>query len=193
MILNNVNHCAAALKQVIQSRAICILGQFKTWLRKDISDLMMTVLFQTRGRTRNPPDVQQFNEPIIILNLLAFELITVKLTAKTNTQNRVIFGNYPLIEGWVMSLVTASVFSLINPPLKTEADEGSCPQICILSSLISPNASAPASYFLGEPSTQNTTDVARGHEKNDTHTASRQGKKRREVYFLDLTYIDSGQ
>lgn len=46
-----------------------------------MSDLMMTVLLQRGGWTRNPPDIQQFNEPIIILNLLPFELITVKVNA----------------------------------------------------------------------------------------------------------------
>lgn len=58
----------------------------------------------------------------------------------------------------VTPLVTASVFSLRNSPRRTEANGGSCPQIHILSSLTSPNASAPPSYFLGEHSTWNSTD-----------------------------------
>lgn len=53
----------------------------------------------------------------------------------------------------VTPLVTASVFSLRNSPQRTEANGGSCPQIRILSSPTSPNASAPPSYFLGEHST----------------------------------------
>lgn len=77
---------AALQPQNRLSRAVpsAPLEGFKAWLGKDMSDLMMTVLLQTGGWTRNPPDIpsnRHFNEPIIIQNLLTFELITVEANA----------------------------------------------------------------------------------------------------------------
>lgn len=60
------------------------LDSFKTWLEKDTEvwscdDSPAPSRRMDQKSSRQP--FQQFNEPIIILNLLTFELVTVKLNA----------------------------------------------------------------------------------------------------------------